>query len=203
MKSAFASFVLGLLCCTAAAPLWAQSRFVCRDSAGGSYASTRPCPSGAATVSASVGPATSGTSYRYEPPTVVRPAVPGPSYQSLMSGRCQTLSDTLRNAYGRGISSEVQAGMRSEYERDCRDEEREASSRYYQQQRDASQRKREEERQTQFAMQSLREQDTRRAEQCAELRRILNAKRARPDLTEGEKKDLRRSEDAFETRCQR
>ncbi|MBU0893082.1 MAG: hypothetical protein KKH21_19655, partial [Gammaproteobacteria bacterium] len=63
--------------------------------------------------------------------------------------------------------------------------------------------RRDNEKASQQAAQASREQEERAAQQCAESRRILANKRARTDLTEGEKNDLRRFEEAFLARCKR
>lgn len=119
-----------------------------------------------------------------------------------MSARCRSLSDTLRGGSS-GIQPDAYAGMRREYQRDCHDEESDASSRYSREQSEARKQRQEQEQQLRVAAQTSREEATRHAEQCRESRRILTAKRARTDLTEGERKDLKRFEDAYETRCQR
>ncbi|SFD43836.1 hypothetical protein [Paracidovorax konjaci] len=140
---------------------------------------------------------------RYEP-APVRTAVPdGPDYRKYMSAQCRSLHDTLRTGPSRGLPYDVLTGMRREYERDCREDESEASMRLSREQREARQLRRDEIRQAEVAEQVARADTVRRAEQCAESRRILAAKRARTDLTEGEKKDLTRFEEAFASRCQR
>ena len=81
--------------------------------------------------------------------------------------------------------------------------ESEASSRYHREQRDARRQRREEDRQQQVAQQASEADEARRGQQCAESRRILNLKKARTDLTEGERSDLKRFEDAYLARCAR
>ena len=93
--------------------------------------------------------------------------------------------------------------MRREFERDCREEESEASSRYYREQREARQQRRDEDRQAQQAQQASQADEARHSQQCAESRRILTLKKARTDLSEGERSDLRRFEDAYMARCGR
>jgi len=93
--------------------------------------------------------------------------------------------------------------MRNEYRRDCAQEERDASDRFYQERRAGDRQRREEEKSAQMAAQSAREMDARQVQQCAESQRILNNKRARTDLTEGERADLKRFEEAFLARCKR
>ncbi|MDA8445884.1 hypothetical protein [Paracidovorax valerianellae] len=201
MTSAFTPLLAAALCCMASSPLWAQMQYVCRDASGNSFSTSRPCPSGSTTSVAATGPVSPPPTWRYEPP--VRSAPPeGPAYQRYMSARCRSLSDTLRGG-SYGIQPDAYAGMRREYQRDCREEEYDASSRYYKEQGEARRQRQEQEQQLRVAAQASQAEATRRAEQCMESRRILTAKRARTDLTEGERKDLKRFEDAYEARCQR
>lgn len=180
----------------------AQTRYTCRDDNGNTYTSSRACPQGMKTTSVSAGPTAS--EYRSErSPSRSMPSSPAPDHQQYMSERCRTLNDTLRSAYSRGIKADVQDGMRREYNRDCREEENDASSRHYQQQRDARQQQRDDERQAAMAQQVSQADEARRGQQCAESRRILHAKKARTDLTEGERNDLKRFEDAYLARCSR
>ena len=46
-----------------------------------------------------------------------------------------------------------------------------------------------------------RDRASMREQQCGESKRILLSKRARTDLTEGEKAELRRFEDNYRSRC--
>lgn len=207
MKSATASLWLAALCCMASSPLWAQARYTCRDESGATYQLSRPCPAGMRTTAVSAGPvddgsrySSSGSSPSYRPPAQVSE---GPAYQRYMGARCRSLSDGIRSASARGTSYEVLAGMRREYRRDCREEEREASIRYYEDRSDTRRQQREEDRQVQLAVQASRDEENRRAQQCAESRRILQSKQARTDLTPGERNDLRRFEEAFASRCAR
>ena len=93
--------------------------------------------------------------------------------------------------------------MRREYRRDCRDEERDAYSRLSGDRSARERQRREDEKAALQEANAAREQEARFAQQCAESRRILTNKRARTDLTEGEKNDLRRFEEAFMARCKR
>lgn len=190
----------------AAAPALAQAVYTCRDETGNTYTLSRPCPKGMKTTSVSAGPVASEqrSTPRYEESyNRPQPVSPGPEYQRYMSARCRTLSDTARSGYSRGIKADVLSGMQREYERDCREEERDASSRYHQEQRDARLQRREEERQVKLAVEASQEEENRRVVQCKESRRILGIKRARTDLTEGERRDLNRFEEAVEQRCMR
>lgn len=124
-----------------------------------------------------------------------------PDYLQDMSGRCRTLRSSIHSASERRAYYDVISGMQREYRRDCSEEEAEASSRYYKEQREGRRQRREEERQQAEAQKAAQEQDARRAQQCAESRRILAAKNARTDLTPGELNDLHRFEDNIIARC--
>lgn len=202
LRLACASLVLTALCGLAPSDAGAQTRYTCRDDSGNQYTSSRACPQGMKTTSVSAGPVVS--EYRSErTPSRTLPTSPAPDHQQYMSERCRSLNDTMRSAYSRGIKADVQDGMRREYNRDCRDEESDASSRYSREQRDARQQRRDEERQAAMAQQASEADEARRGQQCAESRRILNLKTARTDLSEGERSDLRRFEDAYLARCAR
>jgi len=192
-------------CWLLAAPAAAQVTYSCRDERGTTYTLSRPCPPGMKTTVVSAGPVSGQRSESLSEPSYSPPAytAPAPDYQRYMSARCRTLSDTQRSGYASGIKPDVMAAMRREYERDCREQESDASSRYYQEQRDARKRRQEEERQTAQAEQLAQEHGARVAQQCAESRRVLAAKKARTDLTDGEKNDLRRFEEAVTARCTR
>ncbi|ABM34598.1 hypothetical protein QRO11_03970 [Paracidovorax citrulli] len=186
----------------------AQLRYSCRDSMGNVFSLSRPCPAGTVTTAAAAGPlepAVAPGPSRYEPPSPppLRTFPEANEYRKYMSAQCRTLQDAIRSGPARGLQSDVLYGLRREYERDCREEEQEASARFYREQREVRQQRREELRQAEAAELASRAEATRRAEQCTESRRILAAKRARTDLTDGEQKDLKRFEEVFATRCQR
>jgi FKBP-type peptidyl-prolyl cis-trans isomerase len=126
-----------------------------------------------------------------------------PEHHQYLSGRCRALDENIRSAYGRGIKADVVEGLRREYRRDCREEEQDAYSRISSERSSRESQRREQQQAIAQAAQADREQEARRAQQCAESRRVLASKRARTDLTEGEKNDLRRFEEAFLQRCTR
>ncbi|MES2608637.1 MAG: hypothetical protein V4679_00280 [Pseudomonadota bacterium] len=202
LRFACASLLLAALGGLAPCEAGAQTRYTCRDDNGNNYTSFRACPQGMKTTSVSAGPTAS--EYRAERSSSRSvPSSPAPDHQQYMSERCRTLNDTMRSAYSRGIKADVQDGMRREYNRDCRDEESEASSRYDRERREARQQQRDEDRQVQQAQQASQADEARRGQQCAESRRILHLKKTRTDLTEGERNDLKRFEDAYLARCAR
>lgn len=118
-------------------------------------------------------------------------------YLNYMSGRCRTLNETLHNAYARRLSRETQHSLQQEYQDHCADEEYEARSQSDAKRRDQRQQLQDASRQRELA----REQSTAHTEQCRESQRIIATKRARTDLTEGEKSDLNRFEANVRSRC--
>lgn len=180
----------------------AQTRYHCRDSNGNSLVLSRPCPSEMRTTAVVSGPAPGSYSRSYDA-TPVRPAPDVPEHHQYMSARCRALDENIRSAYARGIKPDVVAGMRREYKRDCSEEEEAAYTQASTERRLQRKQRQEEEKTAQLEAQMSREQEERFRQQCAESRRILASKKARTDLTEGEKNDLRRFEDAFLARCKR
>lgn len=132
---------------------------------------------------------------RYQPP----PASIGeaPAQLKYMSPRCSALNDALRTASARGLDSTTINTMRKDYGRECSEDEGEARSRLSEEMRDKSKQKRE----AQMTEAQLRDRAALRQEQCGESKRILVTKRARTDLNDGEKAELKRFEENFRSRC--
>ena len=132
---------------------------------------------------------------RYQPPM---PSVgEAPRELKYMSPRCSALNDALRTASARGLSSSTIGTMRKDYGRECSEDEGEARSRLSEEMRDKSKQKRE----AQMAEAQDRDRAALRREQCGESKRILVTKRARTDLNDGEKAELKRFEENFRSRC--
>lgn len=202
MKPAIAPLLLITLTLLQAAPAAAQTRYSCRDESGTVYNLSRPCPQGMVTTAVSAGPVERRSESRdYAPARRSSSVREAPDYQEYMSARCRTLQGSIRSASANGSSYEVIAGMQREYRRDCSDEESEAASRYYKERRESRLQRREEADRLQQEQWAEQEQEDRQARQCAESRRILAAKKARADLTPGERNDLRRFEDNITARC--
>jgi len=87
--------------------------------------------------------------------------------------------------------------MQREYNRECAESESEASRRLSEDRSD--QRKQLGDARANEKME--KERASMLAQQCAESKRILFSKRARTDLTDGEKADLRRFEENYRARC--
>jgi len=168
----------------------AQTRYNCRTQGGVAYQSNSPCPSGVVIY----GPATS-TPQRNETP------IPGtaqaPANLKYLSPRCASLNDAIRTAAARGLTYNTVNDMRREYSRECSESESDAYSKLAEDRRAAMQERNE----ARNADKADRERASLREQQCGESKRILLAKRARTDLTEGEKAELRRFEENYRSRC--
>ena len=114
-----------------------------------------------------------------------------------LSARCASLNDAIRTAPTRGLKYDTINQMNKEYYRECAEEENEANARLSQERRD----KRQQVNQDKTNANLDKERASQREQQCAESRRILQTKRARTDLNEGEKNELRRFEENFRSRC--
>ena len=194
MKSVWICMVL------AGGSLWAgaasaQMSYHCRDSNGSNFVLSRPCPSDMRTTAVVGGPArssgyssSSSGSYR----SSSRSSGDEPEHMQYMSGRCRSLYQAMRTAGSRGLKYDAVEDLRREYKREL------SSDRYTRKKE-----QREEEKSARLADQASRDREERFLQQCAESRRILHAKQARTDLSEGEKADWRRFEENFIARCKR
>lgn len=186
---------LVLLAALSAAPgAQAQSVYRCGQEKGVTRWSDRPC---------------TDTSIRtYGPlPEPRSPAAPARSermpdalpYQRFLDVDCGELAEAVRTGHGRGLSADAVAALRREYGSRCREQDEEARRRYQQSLDDDAQR-RVDERESRERAQA----DQQRFEEaCGQMKRNLNARRARNDLTPGEQADLRRFEATYRERCQR
>jgi hypothetical protein len=172
----------------------AQTRYTCRYN-GGYYQSTQPCPGTSSGGSDLVyhGPVTPQPRYEPQTPRVTE----APSTLSYLSPRCASLSDAIRTAPSRGLKYDTIRQLQQEYSRECSEDESEARSRLSQERRDQKQQQKE----AMALTKAEQERASIRAQQCGESKRILVTKRARTDLTDGEKADLKRFEENYLARC--
>lgn len=192
------AFVLGSLL-----PLPAASQFRCMSSNGVIYQSASPCRAARgpeAETSGSRGggvryfpPAESESRYQQRPPSIGE----APTHLKYMSPQCAGLHDALRTASARGLHSDTVTKMRKDYSDQCSEDEGEARMRFSQEMRERSIEKRE----LQVGEARARDRTSLQREQCGESKRILVTKRARTDLTDGEKAELKRFEENFRSRC--
>lgn len=174
---------------SATADVTAQTRYTCSAN-GRTYQSTQPCPGGGLVY---YGP--TGSQQQYDAPI---PKVGlAPASLKYMTPRCAALNDAIRTGPARGLKYDTINQMRQEYSSECAENESEASSRIAQE--------RNQQRQQNHEAKAAEHQEKERAklheQQCSESKRILFSKRARTDLNEGEKAELRRFEENYRNRC--
>jgi len=177
--------LIGIGC---AGPAMAQSH-VCKDNTGRRYVSSSPCPQGMVYYAP--------LPERALQPSYVPSVGEAPVYLKYMSPRCSSLHDAMRTAPARGVSGEAIRDMSREYARDCREEESAAMRQLSEQARD----KRQEGEQARKTAANAASNSKAQTEMCYELGRVLRGKRARTNMTDGERADLQRSEEAFQKRC--
>ena len=185
----FLALVLGLASATSG--VVAQTRYTC-SSGSGYYQSSQPC-SGSTSGLVYYGPITEQPRYEAPQPKVGQ----APDHLLYLSPRCAALNDAIRTAPARGLKYDTISQMRSEYNRECADNESEARSR-------VSKERREQKQQLEGVQVQAKQQQERtelQQQQCGESKRILYAKRARTDLSDGEKADLKRFEENYRSRC--
>lgn len=188
--------VLALL----AVPAHAQAPYSCKTGNGQYMPSYSPCSSSASNGLVYYPPVESSTSserqpQRYEPPP--QRAQEAEAHVKHMSPTCAGLNDALRTASSRGISGISISDMRRDYRSKCQENENEA----YERLSSAKSEKRLEKLEAQKTEKLDTERASIRAQQCGESKRILTTKRARTDLTVGEKTELQRFEDNYRSRC--
>jgi len=201
-KAACLLFVAAMVCVGFA---HAQGRYSCRSANGVTYISDRPCYNSSSSNSSSSSRSGGKGGVVYYGPEAEKPRyeapIPrigeAPPHVKYMSPRCSSLNDALRTAHARGLKSETIATMHKGYRRECGEDESEAHAKMSQERGEKMQQRRAE----QNAEKQERERASLREQQCGESKRILITKRARTDLTEGERAELRRFEENYRARC--
>ncbi len=190
MKTAyFVALAATMVALSTGAP--AQTRYACTVN-GRTAISTQPCP-GSGSGIVYYGP--TATKPAYEPP--LPPSRPAPVHLKYLNPRCASLNDALRTAGTRGLKYDTINQMQREYIELCAENESEAYSQVAQERKDNKQKLAE----SKEAVKQDQERSLERQQQCSESKRILYTKRARKDLTDGEKADLQRFEDNYRSRC--
>lgn len=194
------ALVLGLACAAASAAMAQSETNRCLTSGGHVYLSDKPCPVVANTIQQyGSAPSAGGKSDSRAP--AVRLQEVQPHHGFLASAGCKILSEGVRTASARGVGAEGIEGLQKEWQRRCADEDALARQRY-QAQLDARRRQQEQARRL-AESEAARQQDEHRLRQdhCLEMRRILAKRRARDDLSAGERGDLQRFEANYKERC--
>ncbi len=205
MRKSFARCAWGL--CVALGALSSQAQTAthqCR-AGNGYYASARPCPADAGSTDvtrthlqhysgAEVAP-------RLSRQDAYRTPLPRQSeHVTFLSPQCAEISEAIRTGPSRGVRGETLSDLRREYEAKCREDEREA----YKQLSDKQTRERDQWQAQRKATRAERDQAALQTQQCSESLRILHGKRQRSaSMSDGEKADLARFEEAYRTRCPR
>jgi len=182
----FTALVAAMALATAAQ---AQSHYACTVN-GRTVISTQPCVRSGIVY---YGPA--ATKSAYEPP--LPPSRPAPNHLQYLNPRCASLNDALRTAATRGLKYDTVNQMQREYTELCAENEREAYSQLSQDRKDNKKKLAD----NKEAEKIDQERSLVQQQLCGESKRVLYTKRARKDLTDGEKADLQRFEDNYYKRC--
>ena len=168
---------------------------------GVSWTSSKPCPGNSRGEMRSLG---TGQPPLPQPAASEAPAAPpigkAPDYLPYMSVECAQLNDAIRTGPARGLKFGPMSELHADYQRRCTDDEAGARKQLLEAERQQRDRRADQ--------QAVAEAEKSRAaltgEQCFEMLRILHGKRQRVgSMTDGEKSDLKRFEDNYQTRCPR
>jgi hypothetical protein len=173
---------------------FAQTRYNCKLSDGRFYSSDRPCANEGLIYYGPQADRSSQSSYQGNYGSRTSEA---PEYLKYMSPKCSSMHDAIRTSGARGVRAETAAEARKNYQEECAADESQASSRLSKERGEKYQAKEEAKR----AEERNQQQSAAKDQQCGESKRILMVKRARTDLTDGEKGDLKRFEDNYKARC--
>ncbi len=163
-----------------------------------SWISRQPCPSTSRSEMRTLGSPQPPPPPPLSDTPLLSPTGKAPDYLPYMNVECAQLNDALRTGPARGLKFGAMAELRTDYQKRCSEDE--ASARKQQQQ--AEQRQRERRLDQQAAVEAEKSRATLTTEQCYEMLRILHGKRQRvASMTDGEKADLHRFEENYESRC--
>jgi hypothetical protein len=183
---------MGLGMALLASTAGAQSLYRCTTPSGTVQWSDRPC-------AADAKPATPGGSGNAAAPrTPNRSSETDFRYSQHLSPNCARLYDALDTGQARGLRYADMERLQTEYIKSCAAEDAAARRRVLDDWRADNQRKQSE----QQAQQRDKQRQTMSREQCAEMLRIVHAKRQQlPTMTAGEKADFTRFEANYNARC--
>jgi len=166
-----------------------QTRYACTVD-GRTVYSTAPCVRSGVVY---YGPARSQSSDETPIPKIG----PAPANLQYLSPRCASLSDAIRTGPARGLKYDAVSQLQRDYDQQCSENENEA----YNQMRQERKNKQKQLTEANEAQSKDMERTQVQQQLCGESKRILLKKRARTDLTDGEKADLRRFEENYLSRC--
>ncbi len=178
---------------------WQNSAFSqsyqCKRQNGTTYQSPNACPSPGLIY---YGPTESpNTSYRSENSRI---QAAGEELQYL-SSECSRLSEGIRTAPARGLKYDVIQASQKEFTEKCSDELSAARQQVYASKRDKKSNALEEKKSSQMKVVMNKEEEARKYRQCAEIRNALNNRKAKTNMTEGEKNDILAFEQRYRDRC--
>jgi len=190
-----------LLACAislAALPASAQL-YTCVSSSGSAYRTSAPCP----TTDNRQGLVYYGPQETY--PSRGSTYQPQASRASeelrYMSAHCASMQEGIRTAGVRGIGSSTVSELRRNFQEECGDEQRRAQRKLYEEKNEKRRQQEAEQQSSQKQMAAADHAEKLRHEQCAEMRKAIAARKARPNMTEGELGDLVRFEERYANRC--
>ncbi len=169
--------MLGMVCLLAATQAVAQN-FMCTRSYGSRYTSTVPCPQIGVGYSTSAG-----------------------DEQQYMSAECSTLYDGLRTASSRGLKYPDIASLQKDFYAKCSDNFSEAKQRAQQAKAEDYRTKQEQKQAASNQIALSKEEQEKRRVQCAEMRSSIASRKARSNMSDGEKNDLANFEQRYRDRC--
>jgi hypothetical protein len=191
--------LLAALLVASGASLSSAQGYTCTRSNGTTFQSYQTCPPtgfvyyGAQPSS----PSDSATSRSYDYPK----ARPAPAELKYMSPECSSLSEGIRTGPSRGIKYDVIAQLQRDFEEKCRDNHSEALKTLQTEKKEKKQEEVASKQSAQKAVAQTKEEQDRRLVQCAEMRKALANRRAKTDLTDGQKNDLIVFEERYQNRC--
>ena len=192
MKSGAPFFcILLLLGIQLADPAFGQARYMCKQSNGSTTISDRPCNDSGSPV-VSYGPT------QQQPTFSNIPKSPdAPDHLKYLSSRCASMNDAIRTGQSRGLTYQTQAELQKNYRKECAEDESQAYSRMSEDHRNSQMAKNESLRQANVEKQ----QSALKQQQCDESKRIIYTKSARTDLNDGERAELARFKENYQSRC--
>ena len=166
----------------------------CTRNNGTVYSSTLPCPKPGLII---YGPTDTGIRSIPNYPKL-RPAGEELQY---MSAECSAVSEGIRTAPARGLKYDVISQLQREFDGKCSEEQAQARKRLYDeraQQRNGAQEL--QQNSQKLSLMSQQEKD-RLFAQCAEMRKAIANRKAKTNMTDGEKNDLVTFEQRYQSRC--
>jgi hypothetical protein len=168
--------------------------YACTRSNGTRYLSSTPCPAPGFVY---YGP----TANQPNRPTYLPPAPPATEELPYMSVECSAMYEGVRTAAARGVSYQDIASLRRDFQDKCSENQSEARRKLYQAKSEELKAKNEQKQSLSQQIAVSKEEDDRRRVQCAEMRTTIANRKARANMSDGEKNDLVIFEQRYRDRC--